>query len=300
MLGVVFSGGGAAGCFQVGAIKAMEEMGIRPDMVAGVSTGNLQAAMVAQGKIDKLYQIWSRIKESDIYIRRYSIWQLGWKYLWSKLKLTRFNIEAIYDFKPLYNLIRKNVAEDDFKIPFRCGVTCFEDSLYYTIHAGDKDRSAHEHLHEFVFASASMPIYAPSVKIAGRHYYDGGLRNQTPLREAVEYGCDEIIMLLCSPLTLDRRTFRPHIEDIAERTLEIILNEGANEDLGYMKFINELVDQDCLEPRYRNIKFTVIAPKEQVVDTLDFDRKKLERGLQIGYDRAMDIIKNSDYGTPSA
>ncbi len=38
-VGLVLSGGGARGFAHAGALKALEEMGIKPDIVAGVSAG---------------------------------------------------------------------------------------------------------------------------------------------------------------------------------------------------------------------------------------------------------------------
>ena len=53
-LALVLSGGGAKGAFQVGALQHLiEDRGLDFTIVAGVSTGALQAAMVAQGDIDR-------------------------------------------------------------------------------------------------------------------------------------------------------------------------------------------------------------------------------------------------------
>ena len=48
-LGLALSGGGAKGFAHVGALKAMEELGIRPDLISGVSAGSLIGALYADG-----------------------------------------------------------------------------------------------------------------------------------------------------------------------------------------------------------------------------------------------------------
>jgi lysophospholipid hydrolase len=48
-LGVVFSGGGARGLSHIGAIRALEEAGIQPDLIAGASMGALIGAGYALG-----------------------------------------------------------------------------------------------------------------------------------------------------------------------------------------------------------------------------------------------------------
>ncbi len=46
MRGLVLEGGGAKGCYQIGAYKALVEMGITFDYVVGTSIGAINAAMI--------------------------------------------------------------------------------------------------------------------------------------------------------------------------------------------------------------------------------------------------------------
>ena len=46
-LGVALSGGGARGLAHAGALKAIEEAGLRPDIIAGVSAGSIVAVMLS-------------------------------------------------------------------------------------------------------------------------------------------------------------------------------------------------------------------------------------------------------------
>ena len=48
-IGFAFSGGGMQGVSHIGAIKALYEMGIRPDYVSGTSAGSVMAAFCAMG-----------------------------------------------------------------------------------------------------------------------------------------------------------------------------------------------------------------------------------------------------------
>ena len=48
-LGVALSGGGARGFAHVGALKALEEVGLKPDVVAGVSAGSVTAVLYSAG-----------------------------------------------------------------------------------------------------------------------------------------------------------------------------------------------------------------------------------------------------------
>ena len=48
-LGVALSGGGARGFAHAGALKALEEAGLKPDIIAGVSAGSIVAVLHAAG-----------------------------------------------------------------------------------------------------------------------------------------------------------------------------------------------------------------------------------------------------------
>jgi len=47
-IGLVLSGGGALGMAHVGVIKAMEESGLRPDYITGVSMGSIIGGMYSR------------------------------------------------------------------------------------------------------------------------------------------------------------------------------------------------------------------------------------------------------------
>ena len=60
MKALILSGGGALGAFQVGAERyARAVKGYRWDLIAGISVGALNGAMMAKGKYPELYKIWS-------------------------------------------------------------------------------------------------------------------------------------------------------------------------------------------------------------------------------------------------
>jgi NTE family protein len=60
-LGLVLGGGAARGWAHIGAIRALEEAGIHPDIVCGTSIGALVGAVYANGDLDWLEQWVSRL-----------------------------------------------------------------------------------------------------------------------------------------------------------------------------------------------------------------------------------------------
>jgi NTE family protein len=67
-IGLVFSGGGGKGAYEIGVWKALEEYGIAKQItaVSGTSVGALNAALFAQGDYELAEEAWLNIKSSDI------------------------------------------------------------------------------------------------------------------------------------------------------------------------------------------------------------------------------------------
>jgi NTE family protein len=62
---LVLQGGGALGAYQCGVYQALDEAGIRPDVVAGISIGAINAAIIAgnppERRLARLTAFWERI-----------------------------------------------------------------------------------------------------------------------------------------------------------------------------------------------------------------------------------------------
>src|SRR5271165_942762 len=97
---LVLPGGGGRGAYQVGVAKALQEYGITFDYAFGTSIGGLNAAMIAQGELDKLEELWSTMKAHDIY-RMPSAPQIG--------RLIMGHHLGLLDTSPLEVLLRQNL-----------------------------------------------------------------------------------------------------------------------------------------------------------------------------------------------
>ena len=66
-IGLVLSGGGAHGIAHIGVIKVMEEAGLRPDLITGVSMGSIIGGMYSLGySADSLQKILKSINWKSI------------------------------------------------------------------------------------------------------------------------------------------------------------------------------------------------------------------------------------------
>ena len=66
MKGLALEGGGAKGSYQVGAYKALKEMGYEFDYIVGTSIGAINGAMFVQGDEKLAEKIWLDIEFSMV------------------------------------------------------------------------------------------------------------------------------------------------------------------------------------------------------------------------------------------
>lgn len=205
-LGVALSGGGARGFAHVGALKALEEAGMKPDVIAGVSAGAVAAVMYAAGvPLDEMLSLFTSTKFTD-FARPSLIHGDG---MFSLMRFKQF-IEEATGIDRLENL----------RIPTYVGVTNLDHGEPAEFHEGP--------LGERVVASCSIPIVFSPVEIDGIHYVDGGVLRNLPawiIREK----CETLIGINVSPL----RTFeyRKSFLDIGMRTYNLMAKANQQQDM---------------------------------------------------------------------
>lgn len=175
-IGLALGGGGARGFAHIGVLRALEEMGIKPDVISGTSAGSIIAALYADGYAPQhIIRLFSEldVKELvDVTIPRNSL-----------LKMDKF---IHFIDKRLHS---KRI--EDLKIPTYIVATDFDNGKSVAFDKGD--------LAIRIAASCSIPIVFPPIAIDGIHYVDGGvMRNLpvTPIREL----CDVVIGINVSPM----------------------------------------------------------------------------------------------------
>ena len=266
---LVLSGGGSKGAFQLGALEVLRDNGFTYDCVAGVSVGALNGTMVASDRLERLGQIWRTIKREDVYRGEWP-WVL-------------FNVLAgrkgLYDNTPLLELIRREVDPEAIDIPLEVGVVKLESGNYLPI------RPQSSRFEELVFASTIIPVIWPPYELGGESFVDGGLRNITPLADVIGHNPRRIVIITTEPRDKPPATMRlSNIIDIAQRSLDILLDETFQNDIRTFLRINRLVKQaeeagltlrDANGRPYRFYEHLIIEPEEPLGSGLDFDRVRL-------------------------
>ncbi|EPX61720.1 Patatin-like phospholipase family [Cystobacter fuscus DSM 2262] len=276
----MLSGGGAKGAFQIGAERVLrEELGFRWERIIGVSVGALNATLLAQREYARLMDLWMNIREEDIY-RKFS-WPVVAFRLAVQHKL------GFYDDSPLRALIQKHAAGRPFHVPTHVGRVSLVSGEYELINHETPD------FLDAVWHSATMPVIWEA--IGPQSFVDGGLRNVTPLGDALDFNPREIVVIACSSGKTEQVNPPANIIDVAKRSLtDITINEILLNDVNEFIRINNLVRQahaaglELKKPdgsAYRHCPITVIQPSKRLGDTLDFSsvtiRLRMRHGEEI-------------------
>ena len=202
MKGLVLEGGGAKGSFHVGALKALFERGYVFNGVAGTSIGAINGALLAQGDVDALYELWysatpsllfdfdenmvNRILENDLDKNVY-------KYIFQTAKAL-FSTKGV-SMDKARELLDRLIDEDKLRksnVDF-CLVTVAKGEEWLPMEMFKKDIPLGE-IKDYILTSAYLPIFNRA-KVGGKMFVDGGMYDNCPVNPLVNKGYDEIIAI---------------------------------------------------------------------------------------------------------
>lgn len=204
-IGLALSGGGARGFAHAGALQAFEEMGIRPDIIAGVSAGSVVTALYASGLTPReILESFANAKFTDF--AEFNVPTSGF-----------LSMEGFKSF--LRDNLRKQKIEQ-LLIPSLICATDLDNGVPVAFDSGD--------IVDRVVASCSIPIVFKPQRIDGVTYVDGGVLHNLPAW-ALRDKCKYVIGVNCSPVP-----FREHagsLLNIAQRTYDLMVKANAYTDM---------------------------------------------------------------------
>ncbi len=283
---LVLSGGGAKGGFQAGAERVLrEEFGFRWERIFGVSVGALNATLLAQREYARLADIWETVRAEDIYRK------FPWPVVAFRVGVLRKL--GFYDDAPLREFIQRHAGGRAFHVPAHVGRVSLVTGEYELV-----PHTAPDFL-DAVWQSATMPVIWES--IGPKAYVDGGLRNVTPLGDALGFKPTEIVVISCQAPTVASVKPPANLLDVVKRSLtDITINEIIRNDMSEFLRINQLVQQAekaglrLKKPDgtpYRFCPITVIEPVNSLGDTLDFSRDALRMRMRHGEEVARATLR---------
>ena len=288
---LVLAGGSVKGAFQAGVMKAIMERGYQPDAVYGVSAGSLNAAYFVnqlglqaisgepisfKDASQDLWDFWeSRITSPESLSKPFNIFQLG-------LSALRKKFKGLVDTMPLRNLLTEVLSVRNLHaspIDLKIGaVNIIDGTMYYV-------DTSEEHFLDYLMASSAVPILMPIVKINGetrRSFLDGGLRDVSPIKKAVDDGASHIVCISCHMETIEGGHFDSgDLLALVDRVMDIAVNEILNADIKEVMISNTTIDIQSIRP-----------PQPLTIDIQNFNKMDIRRMLELGYQVGQDIKIN--------
>ena len=243
-VGLVLSGGGAKGMAHIGALKVIEETGVRIDYIGGTSTGAIVGGLYASGysatQIDSIFRAvnFSQLIQDEIPRSAKTFFE---KYESERYALTlpfnNFKISlptSISKGQNMYNLFSKLTAHvgdienfKDLPIPFFCIATNIESGKETVLNKGYLPRA--------VAASSALPTLFNPVKLGDSIYVDGGVTNNYPVEELRLMGADFIIGVDVQDTLKTRNDLKSAIEILGQvgnySAIEAMIEKRKNTDI---------------------------------------------------------------------
>lgn len=312
-IGLVLAGGGARGAYEVGVLSvllpALEERGERPSVIVGTSVGAINAAFTAATAhlpageaLDEGLERWRSLEMHRVVrpILAEQAPKTALLYAAEFLGVPGAELRGLLDPAPLeetltewidWKALHRNVGAGrvdgvavvatsvatERSIVFMEGLEPDDVRRSYTV-----DYFPARLTERHVRASAAIPAIFPGVRIerpkaAQGWYYDGGTRLNTPIKPALDFGADRVIVIATHSIAQQRGSADGPQPDFADGALELIqatLVDPLINDVRMLGKINLLVGEggeqranDYRRERgkapYRRVPYIFVAPQER-------------------------------------
>ncbi len=272
-VGLALSGGGSCGLAHIGVLKVMEEAGLRPDVITGVSMGSIVGGLYALGysadSIEKICKIidWNliatnQIPENKIIFpeKKYfdnSIVAIPLQFKKSIIPKGLINGQQMENMLSYYTWPADRISEfSELPIPFMCLAT--------NLVTLNKTELTKGYLADALRASSAVPTIFTPLKIDSLLLIDGGMVRNLAVSETRDMGASIVIGSYTG-------SYMSKEEDL--RTLTDIVTQ-------LLFFIG--VDDFEKEKKYADI---LIEPKTEDLSSTSFDN--IDTIIQRGYKAAL-------------
>jgi NTE family protein len=207
---LVLQGGGALGSYQAGVYESLTEAGVRPNWIAGISIGAINAALIAgnppETRLDRLREFWTLASSAilfgpvfpgdasrSLFNEASAAWIAGFGipgWFAPRLPPALFYPPGVpealsfYDTGALKGTLERLIDFDRINaketrlsvgaVNVRSGNFVYFDNEHDTIGP------------EHIMASGALPPGFPPIEIDGEFYWDGGLVSNTPLEHVLD------------------------------------------------------------------------------------------------------------------
>lgn len=277
---LVLAGGGAKGSYQAEiASRICEHKNV--DVITGVSAGALNGAVLAQGHPPQIRNIWRHLRREDVWSGGYNPTRY--------IRMAIGSALGLFTADPLLERLKKEFDPNDVEIPFEAGAVSLENGRYVPYSIDPNERYGEKRVKKarrFVAASSAVPVAVEPIEVEGEAFTDGGIRNIAPVKDAIDYDPDRIIVIFNSKISegaaVDSKTKPNHVFNVATKAFQIMLNETVRSDVMAARRVNESIIKAQGEIEgLSHIPIDTIEPSEDLGSGQNFSKEAYERRTRI-------------------
>ncbi|MDD3187483.1 MAG: patatin-like phospholipase family protein [Bacilli bacterium] len=193
---LVLSGGGSRGAYQIGAYKALTELGLKFDIITGTSIGAINGALITQSDEEKIYKFWEEVDYQSVFDSSFFTKEenLSKKKVFKEY-LKEVIIKKGLSIKNLENQINKYVDYNKISnsnIKFGIVIYDFDKKKPEFITSKEWNK---KNFGDYIIASATFYPFFKKKKIKDIYYVDGGYYDNLPINLAEQMGATEVIAI---------------------------------------------------------------------------------------------------------
>ncbi len=205
-VGISLSGGGMRGFAHIGALQALWENDVKPEVVSGTSAGAIIGAFYASGmKPERIFEL---LKRRNVF------------------NTTKIHVpnRGLLGLDGLGDILSEEIPYESIEeLPVPLIVTCTN------LNTGKVTYFDRGELVPRIIASASIPVIFSPVEIDGEHYCDGGVLDNLPI-QPIRSRCERLIGVNISPINpIDSK---PNLLDVAIRSFQLIISSKVEDHAG--------------------------------------------------------------------
>jgi NTE family protein len=216
-IGLALSGGGMRGVAHLGVLRVMEELGLHPDIISGVSSGAIVGSLYADGQsIDQI---------KDFFLHA------------SILKGVTLNMPkhgGLANTKGYKKYLETHLRAKTFE-ELRIPLIVNAAEIIY----GQNEYFSSGNLVDAVVASASVPILFNPKRIDGKLYVDGGIFCNLPA-EILRDDCELVIGVHVNPIVPLSKNTSPGLKNVAERVFHLAVNGNTIHEKSFCDLVIDM------------------------------------------------------------
>lgn len=216
-LGIVLSGGGAKGAYQIGVWKYLHEIGLDEYICcySGASVGALNAVLMAASDVETAEKIWVKdnIKNKILHFNKVAFLKGVLKNLpkfrqnpliWTINQAYKIYNKGLFSREGLKEIISK-IDLSKINLKSNSVFVAITKANLKDVQYPELNKMAESDIEDALLASSALPIVYPIENVNEERYRDGGIKDNIPIKPIKEKKVSDIIVVyLDNDKTQDR------------------------------------------------------------------------------------------------